>query len=93
VCVLVVKNCLSNREECSSSDKVITLFYIVYIRLGEGGAGGGGGSVCVFLIPFSPDHLSFSCRRQWLALQDAQDNRRRRLPDVYLIFSVIEPRP
>jgi len=49
--------------------------------------------VCVFLIPFSPDHLSFSCRRQWLALQDAQDNRRRRLPDVYLIFSVIEPRP
>jgi len=49
VCVLVVKNCLSNREECSSSDKVITLFYIVYIRLGEGGAGGGGGgSVCVF---------------------------------------------
>jgi len=31
VCVLVVKNCLSSREECSSSDKVITLFYIVYI--------------------------------------------------------------
>jgi hypothetical protein len=50
--------------------------------------------VCVFFsCLFHPTTYFFFYRWQWLALQDAQDNRRRRLPDVYLIFSVIEPRP